>query len=186
MGDVTQLMKQIEAGNQQASAQLLPVVYQELRRLAQHRLGAMNPNQTLQATALVHEAYVRLVDSQTPQSWDSKAHFFSAAAEAMRRILVEQARRKDRQKHGGDWQRVSLSDSQIVDDVRGGQLESLDAALTKLQQAYPEKAELIMLRFFAGLTEEQAALAMGISRATASRYWTFGRAWLFKEMKSEP
>lgn len=185
MKHVTQLIQQIEAGDQQASEDLLPLVYQELRRLAQHRLANANPNQTLQATALVHEAYVRLVDAENQQSWDSRGHFFSAAAEAMRRIMVEKARRKGRQKHGGQHKRVDFAESQVVDQIPSEDLESLDVALTKLEETYPEKAELIKLRFFAGLSEEQAANALGISRATASRHWTFGRTWLFKEMSNE-
>ena len=182
MNDVTQLLQQIEDGDSRASDELLPLVYAELRRLAQHRLGGVQPNQTLQATALVHEAYLRLVRGESPQNWDSKGHFFSAAAEAMRRILVEKARRKGRKKHGGELQRVNLSESQVVDQVPVADLEALDEALTIFEAEHPDKAELIKLRFFAGLSEEEAAQALGISRATASRHWTFGRTWLFRQM----
>lgn len=180
MNEVTQLIRQIEAGDRQASEELLPLVYAELRRLAQYRLAGMRPNQTLQATALVHEAYLRLVDGK--QDWDSKGHFFAAAAEAMRRILVEKARRKGRQKHGGQFKRVDLSVSQVVDQVAADDLDALDEALSILEEAYPDKAKLIKLRFFAGLSEAEAASALGISRATASRHWTFGKTWLFKQM----
>lgn len=181
MSDITQIIQQIEAGNQKASDELLPLVYSELRRLAQARLGNVSPGQTLQATALVHEAFVRLVDAKTVQKWDSQGHFFAAAAEAMRRIMVESARRKGRVKHGGEFQRVNFS----ISDVAGKEVEdfeSLDAALSKFESQYPDRAKVIKLRFFAGLSEQETAAALGISRATASRYWTFGRTWLFKEL----
>ncbi len=181
MSEVTQIIQQIEAGNQRASEELLPLVYGELRRLAQARLANVSPGQTLQATALVHEAFVRLVDAKTVQKWDSQGHFFAAAAEAMRRIMVESARRKGRVKHGGEFQRVNFSISEVagkeVED-----LESLDVALSKFEAQYPDRAKVIKLRFFAGLSEQETAAALGISRATASRYWTFGRTWLFKEL----
>ncbi len=183
MNEITHLIQQIEAGDQHASDDLLPLVYGELRRLAQRRLATANPNQTLQATALVHEAYVRLVDSADQQQWDSKGHFFSAAAEAMRRILVENARRKSRQKHGGQFKRADISVSQVVDNVAMDDLTVLDDALSEFERRWPDKAKLIKLRFFGGLSEAEAAAALGISRATASRQWTFGRTWLFKTMK---
>lgn len=183
MNEIAHLIKRIQSGNRQASEELLPLVYQDLRRLAQHRLNHLSPGQTLQATGLVHEAYLRLVDAENKQDWDSKGHFFSAAAESMRRILVEKARKRARKKHGGDFNRADISMSEVVDEIPVDDLETLDSALTKFEHAYPDKAELIKLRFFAGLTEEQAANALGISRATASRYWTFGRTWLFSEMR---
>ena len=182
MTNVTQLIQQIEAGDQKASEELLPLVYSELRRLAQARLANVSPGQTLQATALVHEAFVRLVDAKHVQKWDSQGHFFAAAAEAMRRIMVENARRKGRQKHGGGFQRADISISEVA-GKEAEDLESLDIVLTKFEAKYPKRAELVKLRFFAGLSEQEAAAALGISRATASRYWTFGRTWLFKELK---
>lgn len=182
MSDITQLIEQIEAGNQRASEELLPLVYGELRRLAQARIANVAPGQTLQATALVHEAFIRLVDAKNTQEWDSQGHFFAAAAEAMRRIMVENARRKGRVKHGGAFQKVDISVANIA-ETQGVSIESLDAALSKFEAHYPEQAKLIKLRFFAGLSEKEAAAALGISRATASRQWTFGRTWLFKEMK---
>ncbi len=180
--EVTRIIRAITDGDPQASEELLPLVYSELRRLAQHRLGANSPGQTLQATDLVHEAYVRLVDKDG-KDWDSRGHFFSAAAEAMRRILVERARRRSRKKHGGDYNRVELHESQIACGAPSDDLLALDEALDRLQTEHPSKAELIKLRYFAGLTEEQAVDVMGISRATASRHWTFGRTWLYNEMR---
>ena len=182
MSEVTQLIQQLESGDGRASEQLLPLVYNELRRLAQSRLKHA-PGQTLQATALVHEAFVRLVHVPEPQSWDSRGHFFSAAAEAMRRILVESARKKSRVKHGGEFQRADITMSAIVDRIEDHNIEALDEALQKLNEEYPEHASLIKMRFFVGMSEKEVADVMGISRATASRYWTFGRTWLFNEMK---
>lgn len=174
-------MQLIEAGDRQASADLLPLVYDELRRLAGYRLAAEKSGQTLQPTALVHEAYLRLVEGEAKQ-WDSRGHFFSAAAEAMRRILVEQARRKSRQKHGGSKRRVDLPASQISSPPPSDDILALDEALAQLEEEHPKKAQLIKLRYFAGLELNEAAEVIGISRATASRYWAFGRAWLFKEI----
>ena len=184
MEEITRLIQRIDAGDQRASAELLPLVYQELRRLAQYRLNHA-PNQTLQATALVHEAFLRLVGGPSEQQWDSKGHFFSAAAESMRRILVDSARKKGRKKHGGEFNRCDISMSAIVDSIDDTDIEALDAALNAFQIEYPQHAELIKLRFFAGLPESEAATAMGISRATASRYWTFGRTWLFNKIKQQ-
>ena len=184
--EVTRLIAQIEAGQPSASEDLLPLVYQELRRLAQHRLSQQaGPHPSIQATALVHEAYLRLVDTPNKQDWDSKGHFFAAAAEAMRRIMVERARRQGRLKHGGQFQRVDLSGSQIADEMADVDLLALDEALGKFEKEFPERAKLIKLRFFAGFSENEAADALGISRATASRHWTFGRIWLFNVM-SDP
>ena len=181
LNEVTRIMKMIEAGDCQASEELLPLVYDELRRLANWRLTSEKSGQTLQATALVHEAYLRLVDDEA-QQWDSRGHFFAAAAEAMRRILVDRARRKGRQKHGGSRKRVDLPDSQISTPTPSDDLLALDEALQKLESEHPQKAQLVKLRYFAGMELVEAANAMSISRATASRYWSFGRAWLFKEI----
>jgi RNA polymerase sigma factor (TIGR02999 family) len=160
---------------------LLPLVYEELRQLARFRLASGKSGDTLQATALVHEAYLRLVEGEARQ-WDSRGHFFAAAAEAMRRILVEQARRKSRQKHGGSKKRVYLPESQMASPAPSDDLLALDEALVRLETEHPEKAALVKLRYFAGMEIVEAAKLMGISRATASRYWTFGRSWLFKEV----
>jgi RNA polymerase sigma factor (TIGR02999 family) len=175
----------MEQGDRQAAAQLLPLVYDELRKLAAQRLAQEKPGQTLQATALVHEAYLRLVDVDKPQQWNGRGHFFGAAAEAMRRILVENARRKQRIKHGGLHERVELDNLQVTatDDMEPAvDLLALDEALTRLAELDATKAELVKLRFFAGLTLEQAAGVLDLSPATADRYWAFARAWLFREL----
>ena len=181
MTEVTRILRIIEGGDRQASEELLPLVYDELRRLANARLASRKRGETLQATALVHEAYLRLVDGEA-QQWDSRGHFFAAAAEAMRRILIESARRKGRHKRGGDRKRVDLPESRFAGPTRSDDLLALDEALQRLEATHPEKAQLIKLRYFAGLDLVQAAEVMGISRATAARYWTFGRTWLFKEI----
>jgi RNA polymerase sigma factor (TIGR02999 family) len=161
----------------------LPLVYDELRKLAATKLAHEKPGQTLQATALVHEAYVRLVGGGADaQSWDNRGHFFAAAAEAMRRILVERARRKGREKRGGHLRRIELAAAEIAIGPQNADILALDEALTQLAQAHPEKAELVKLRYFAGLTGDEAARALGISPATADRYWTFARAWLFRRL----
>ena len=161
----------------------MPLVYEELRKLAAQRLVQEKPGQTLQATALVHEAYLRLLGpAQAEHSWNGRGHFFTAAAEAMRRILVENARRKKRLKHGGQRQRVDLDSACAVTEPPSLDLLALDEALTKLAATEPAKAELVKLRFFAGLTMPEAASALGISLATAERYWTFARTWLYAEM----
>jgi RNA polymerase sigma factor (TIGR02999 family) len=178
MSDVTSILSAIERGDPHAAAQLLPLVYDELRQLAAQRLSQERPGQTLQATALVHEAYLRLVDVEKAQQWNSRGHFFAAAAEAMRRILVDQARRKRRRKHGGDRQRIDLDEAFAAVDAREDLL-ALDEALTQLAAREPAKAELVKLRYFAGLSLEQAAACLGISLATAKRYWAVARAWLF-------
>ena len=178
MSDVTQILHAIGRGDEHASAQLLPLIYQELRRLAANMLAQEPPGQTLEATALVHEAYVRLVDSTEELKWNHRGHFFGAAAEAMRRILVEKARRKQRVKHGGEHHRVELDDERLVCSVPADQILVLDEALERFGQEEPEKAQLVKLRFFAGLSIEEAAETLGISRATAARHWTYARAWL--------
>lgn len=182
MADVTQILSQIEAGDPSAAEKLLPLVYDELRRLAAAKMAHEKPGQTLQATALVHEAYLRLVGA-SETGWDNRGHFFSAAAEAIRRILVENARRKQAQKRGGDHNRVELSTAHLavrhsVDDVL-----ILDDALKKLAQSHPSVAELVRLRLFAGLSNEEAASILGVSPRTARRNWAFARAWLVRELE---
>jgi RNA polymerase sigma factor (TIGR02999 family) len=178
MTDVTQILNAIEQGDPSAAEQLLPLVYDELRKLAAQKLAQEKPGQTLEATALVHEAYLRLVDVDLAQHWNSRGHFFAAAAEAMRRILIEDARRKRRPKHGGDRQRIVL-DEALPQADRHPDLEALDEALTRLAAQEPAKAELVKLRYYAGLSLAEAARCLGISEATAKRYWAVARAWLF-------
>jgi RNA polymerase sigma factor (TIGR02999 family) len=182
MNEVTRILNAIEHGDAQAAQQLLPLVYNELRRLAAAKLAQERPGQTLQATALVHEAYLRLVGTTEPPEWNSRGHFFAAAAEAMRRILVEQARHKGRLKHGGKRRRVDLDSACAVTEPPSLDLLALDEALSKLATDEPAKADLVKLRFFAGLTMPEAAAALGVSPATAERYWTFARTWLYAEM----
>jgi RNA polymerase sigma factor (TIGR02999 family) len=179
MSEVTRILSAIEEGDPHAAAQLLPLVYDELRRLAAQRLAQEKPGQTLQATALVHEAYLRLVDVEKAQHFNSRGHFFAAAAEAMRRILVESARRKGRAKRGGGQRRVPLEEAALPIDDRAEELLALDEALGELARQEPVKAELVKLRYFAGLTLEEAAACLNISVATAKRYWAVARAWLF-------
>jgi RNA polymerase sigma factor (TIGR02999 family) len=178
MSDVTRILSALQQGDPSAAAQLLPLVYDELRRLAAQKLAHESPGQTLQATALVHEAYLRLVDAEQAQHWNSRGHFFAAAAEAMRRILIDNARRKQRPKHGGDRKRVELDDALSVAEP-GEDLLALDDALNRLAALEPVKAELVKLRYFAGLSLEEAAGCLGISEATAKRYWAVARAWLY-------
>ncbi len=185
MKDVTRILSEIDQGNSKAAEQLLPLVYQELRNLAAAKLHHEKPGQTLQATALVHEAYLRLVDVEKAQHWNSRGHFFAAAAEAMRRILVDNARRKKTPKHGGDWARIEMPDIESNTGSKSDNLLALDEALTRLADEEPVKAELVKLRYFAGLTLEEAGDALGISRTTASRYWTYARVWLFSELSDE-
>jgi RNA polymerase sigma factor (TIGR02999 family) len=183
MSDVTRIINAIEQGDQKATDELLPLVYEELRILAAQKLSKESPGLTLQATALVHEAYLRLVGSDDPQ-WDGRGHFFAAAAEAMRRILVEDARRKKHHRHGGDHQRVTLDESLIgtSPSMAPDDLLALNSALQKLESEDKTKADLVKLRFFAGLTGDQAARALGVSHATAERYWAYARAWLRLEV----
>lgn len=185
MSEVTQILNALAQGDEQASQQLLPIIYQDLRRLAATMLAQEPAGQTLEATALVHEAYVRLVASDEEQRWNHRGHFFAAAAEAMRRILVEQARRKQRIKHGGEHQRVELDDERLVCSVSSDQILALDEALVRFAQEDPAKAKLVTLRFFAGLSIEEAAEVLGISRATASRHWTYARAWLHDALSAD-
>jgi len=178
---VAQILNSIDKGDPRAAGELLPLVYTELRRLAAQRLAQEAPGQTLEATALVHEAYLRLVDvAQAPQ-WNSRGHFFAAAAEAMRRILIDRARRKRRPKHGGDRKRIDLDEALSVVDPREDLL-ALDEALGQLALQEPAKAELVKLRYFAGLSLEEAAACLNISPATAKRYWSVARAWLFSAL----
>jgi RNA polymerase sigma factor (TIGR02999 family) len=182
MNEVTRILSAIEVGDPNAAGQLLPLVYDELRRLAAQKMAQEAPGQTIQATALVHEAYVRLVDADKAQHWNSRGHFFAAAAEAMRRILVENARRKRRVKHGGGRQRIELDEACPVVGPPSDDLLALDEALTRLAERDPVRAELVKLRFFAGLTMPEAAQALGLSLATAERHWTFVRVWLYAEL----
>ena len=176
MTDVTQILNQIERGDPEAAEQLLPLVYDELRKLAAAKVAHEKPGQTLQATALVHEAYIRLVDLRRVQRWDSRGHFFAAAAEAMRRLLVEQYRRKQRIKHGGELQRVPLAE--IVADRPEDDMEALDEALTELAAEDELAAKVVELRYFAGLGHEQIAEFTGVSVYEARKKWTYARAWL--------
>jgi RNA polymerase sigma factor (TIGR02999 family) len=182
MSEVTRILSTIEHGDQSHAAQLLPLVYDDLRNLAAQKLIQEKPGQTLQATALVHEAYLRLVDGNNARCWNSRGHFFAAAAQAMRRILVENARRKQCIKHGGDLDRVDIVLADMPTSMSSDDLIALDEALEKLKQHDPVKAELVNLRYFAGLTAEQAAEILNISRITAYRYWTYARAWLLQEI----
>ena len=183
MNEVTRIINAIQQGDGQAAEELLPLVYEELRLLAAQKMSQEKPGQTLQATALVHEAYIRLVDGGD-RGWNSRGHFFKAAAEAMRRILVENARRKKSLKKGGDRRRVELSEeiARTENNLLSDDLLALDGALQKLSQQDSNKAELVKLRFFAGLTIEQSARILGLSTATAKRYWAFARAWLLQEI----
>jgi RNA polymerase sigma factor (TIGR02999 family) len=178
MSDVTQILSAIEHGDPQAAEKLLPLIYNELRRLAAQRLAQEKPGQTLQATALVHEAYVRLVGDEGAQGWDSRGHFFAAAAEAMRRILVERARGKGRIKRGRDWRRVDLEDLALAVSAPPDLLLTLDEAITGLESEDPAAAALVRLRYYAGLPLEQAGASLGISTATTYRHWAYARAWL--------
>src|SRR6516225_11367814 len=182
MNEFTRILSAIEQGDPHAAEQLLPLVYDELRKLAAQKLAQEKPGQTLQATALVHEAYLRLLGSDRDQHWDSRGHFFAAAAEAMRRILVESARRKKRDKHGGDRERVEIEMDHLPTRMSSEELVALDEALEKLKDHDPVKAQLVTLRYFGGLTIEQASAVLNISRITAHRYWTYARAWLHRQM----
>jgi RNA polymerase sigma factor (TIGR02999 family) len=183
MCDVTHLLQAIEKGDPHAAGQLLPLVYDELRRLATAHMAHEKPGQTLQATALVHEAYLRLVGKDEEQSWNSRGHFFAAAAEAMRRVLVENARRKKCLKHGGDLSRQEFDEEQLAGPEPREDLLALDEALTKLATENRTAADLVQLRYFAGFTLPEAAQAIGISPRTAGRLWTYARAWLRREVE---
>jgi RNA polymerase sigma factor (TIGR02999 family) len=182
MNDVTRILSAIEQGDPKAAGALMPLVYDELRKLAAQKLAQEKPGQTLQATALVHEAYLRLVDTEKVQRWESRGHFFAAAVEAMRRILVENARRKRRQKRGGGLARVDLENAEAACRMPPADLLALDEALAKLAAEDPMKARLVELRFFAGLNLEEASKAIGVSAITAKRYWRYARAWLHREV----
>jgi RNA polymerase sigma factor (TIGR02999 family) len=184
MTDVTRILNAIEKGDTRAADKLLPLVYEELRLLAAQKLSQEKPGQTLQATALVHEAYIRLVKGED-QSWNSRGHFFKAAAEAMRRILIENARRKKSLKYGGDRQRVDLDEAVMSIEASSEDLLALDEALDKLAQRDEMKADLVKLRYFAGLTCEQASRILGISHSTADEHWAYARAWLKAELTAQ-
>jgi RNA polymerase sigma factor (TIGR02999 family) len=182
MSDVTQILSQIEQGDPAAAKELLPLVYDELRKLAAARLAAENPGQTLQATALVHEAYIRLVDVKEAQGWDSRGHFFAAAAEAMRRILIDRARKKARYKRGGRFERFSIDALDVADTASPDEMLVIDEALTALAKHDPSAAEVVKLRYFAGLTIDEAAKSLGMSTRNAYRHWSYARAWLCGEL----
>lgn len=185
MSEVTHILSQIEGGDPSAAERLLPLVYDELRKLAAAKLGQEKPGQTLQATALVHEAYLRLVQPDQESAWNSRGHFFAAAAEAMRRILVEQARRKRSQRGGGGVQRQGMDEQQIAAPEPKADLLVINDVLERFERVDHVAAHLVKLRYYAGLTIPQAAEAMGISRSTADRYWAYARAWLHAELKDE-
>ena len=191
MSDVTRILSQIEAGDPAAADQLLPLVYDELKKLAACRMAQEKPGQTLQATALVHEAYLRLVENRASESlgsspqWDSRGHFFAAAAEAMRRILVENARRKKRDKHGGGRQRLDIDEVFLIAAEPAENLLDLDDALTRLEQTDALAAQLVKLRYFAGLSMAQSADTLGLPLRTAERNWTFARSWLHRELAQD-
>jgi RNA polymerase sigma factor (TIGR02999 family) len=183
MSEVTRILSAIEQGDADAAEQLLPLVYDELRQLAAQKLAQEKPGQTLQATALVHEAYLRLVGGEATQRWDGRRHFFAAAAEAMRRILVDNARRKRTAKHGGRHARINLDEALVVGDEPRHDLLDLDELLDQLTGADPRAAELVKLRFFAGLTGDQAAETLGIAPRSADLLWSYARAWLFEKLQ---
>jgi RNA polymerase sigma factor (TIGR02999 family) len=185
MNEVTRVLSAIEQGDPHAAEQLLPLVYDELRTLAAARLSREKPGPTLQATALVHEAYLRLVDVNRAQAWNSRGHFFAAAAEAMRRLLVDKARQKQRLKRGRDLRRVDLDAVEISVEEPPDDLIALDEALTRLARKHPDKAALVKLRYFAGLTIDEAARVLGISAATADRHWAYARAWLYRQVAGD-
>jgi RNA polymerase sigma factor (TIGR02999 family) len=182
MSEVTRILSAIDQGDSKAAAQLLPLVYDELRRLAAQKLAQERPGQTLEATALVHEAYLRLVDGDEARPWNSQGHFFAAAAEAMRRILIEQARRKHADKHGGGRTRVAMPEELPGPESGSADLVALDEALTLLERHDPDAARLVKLRYFAGLSHQEAAEALGISRGAADRLWVLARTWLFRRL----
>jgi len=184
MSDVTRILSAIEQGDPSAAEQLLPLVYDELRKLAAHKMAQEDPGQTLQATALVHEAYIRLVDVGKEQRWNGRGHFFAAAAEAMRRLLVDNARRKGRQRHGGDRCRAELLEGDLTVDVPPHEVLLVDEALSELAQEDPHAAQVLKLRYFGGFSIEEAARLLGTSRATAYRDWTYARAWVRRQILS--
>ena len=183
VSDVTCILDRVQQGDPQAAEELLPLVYDELRKLAAAKLSREQPGQTLQATALVHEAWIRLAGGDQ-QPWDGRRHFFAAAAEAMRRILVEKARRRQRVRHGAGLERVGIEEVEIAAGGREDQLIAIDEALAKLEQEDPQKAAVVKLRYFVGMTTPETAETLGLSVATVERYWSFAKAWLFKEIQS--
>ena len=185
VSEVTSILSAMEYGDSRAAEQLLPLVYKELRRLAAQKIAQEKPGQTLEATALVHEAYLRLVNSENVTSWNSRGHFFAAAAEAMRRILIERARGKARSKRGGDWKRVDFEELNVTTSISPDQLLALDEALARLVVVDRVGGELVKLRYFAGLALDQAAAALGVSTATAYRHWAYARAWLHTELSTD-
>lgn len=184
MSEVTRILSAIEQGDPQAGEQLLPLVYEELRRLAAQKLAKEKPGQTFEATALVHEAYIRLVQPQKDHNWDNRGHFFAAAAEAMRRILIDRARVKAREKHGGDRQRVDLDALALATSLTPDQLLAVDEALAKLSADDATAAQIVKLRYYTGLTVDEAGKALGIATTTAYRHWNYARAWLHSELTS--
>lgn len=182
MNDVTEILARIEEGDLLAADDLLPLVYEELRRLAAQRMAQESPGQTIQATALVHESYLRLVHSGPARKWESRTHFFAAAARAMRQILVERARKKKAARHGGDRHRIEIQDQLLIAPGRDIEFLALDAALTDLDQHDAKAAKLVELRYFTGLTHQEAAAALGLSRRAADRLWALARAWLYRQM----
>jgi RNA polymerase sigma factor (TIGR02999 family) len=182
---VTALLNEAGAGDSRAAANLLPLVYEQLRALAGRKMRQERPDQTLQATALVHEAYLRLVDTTKVQLWESRWHFFAAAAESMRRILVDNARRRGRLKRGGEMNRVDLDKVEMTVNDPPDELIALDDALSDLAKEHPEKAQLVNLRYFGGLTHEEAAQALGISTSMADRHWSYARAWLYRQIAAD-
>ncbi len=186
MSDVTQILRQIETGDPSAAEQLLPLVYEELRNLAAVRLAEEKPGQTLQATALVHEAWLRLVDVDYVQHWSSRRQFYGAAAEAMRRILIDKARRKQRQKHGHDRQRITIELADVPETAGDDLVESVHEALNRLEQVDPLACELVKLRYFAGLSLRDAGRVLELPSRSADRLWSFAKAWLLREIRREP
>lgn len=185
MSEVTKILQSISAGEVQAAGQLLPLVYEELRKLAAAKMVHEPSGQTLQPTALVHEAFLRLVDGAQQDQWNSRGHFFGAAAEAMRRILVENARRKKRVKHGGEHKRVDFDPQVHAGDSSADQILAVHEALTRMEEQFPDKAAVVKLRYFAGLSNAEVAESLGISTATAQRYWQFARTWLFQQLSEK-
>ena len=185
MTDVTQILSRIESGDPSAAEQLLPLVYDELRKLAAARIAQERPGQTLQPTALVHEAYLRLTGGEKETEWESRRHFFAAAAEAMRRILVERARRRAAIRHGGELRRLELGDDMIIDTQRAAELLALDEALAELECHDVQAAQVVKLRYFVGLSHQEAADAMNITRRVADRLWLVAKTWLFKQLEEK-
>jgi RNA polymerase sigma factor (TIGR02999 family) len=184
VSEFTRILEGVQQGDPRAAEELLPLVYEELRKLAAHRMANEAPGHTLQPTALVHEAWLRLVGSDTPSQFQNRAHFFGAAAEAMRRILIDRARRKQAVRHGGEQQRVDFQEVELASPADDGQLLAVSEALDKLAVEHKAEAELVKLRYFVGLTNDEAAEALGISPRTAKYYWTHARAWLFREIQA--